>query len=144
MGIRHRERLTRNCKIISLKILQDGSRINAAGIKWFPKEDLLAFDIAELSFARKHHGKKPAQHQNIIQFKRQEEIVFQKHLVKRVKRGLSWDNVISDDLRSVWVSHSKMMQEIGNKMMSHNICHIFKKEWYILQPAGVSQIKSCS
>ena len=43
----------------------------------------------------------------------QEEIVFQKHLVKRVKRGLSWDDVISDDLRSVWVSHSKMMQEIG-------------------------------
>ena len=69
MGIRHRERLTRNCKIISLKILQDGSRINAAGIKWLPKEGLLAFDIAKLSFARKHHGKKPIQHQNIIPFK---------------------------------------------------------------------------
>ena len=68
MGIRHRERLTRNCKIISLKILQDGTRINAAGIKWLPKEGLLAFDIAKLSFARKHHGKKPVQHQN-IQFK---------------------------------------------------------------------------
>ena len=118
LGIRHRERPTRNCKIISLKILQDGSRINAAGIKWFPKEDLLAFDIAELSFARKHHGKKPVQHQNIIQFKRQEEIVFQKHLVKRVKRGLSWDDVISDDLRSVWVSHSKMMQEIGKMQVT--------------------------
>ena len=31
-----------------------------------------------------------------------------------VKRGLSWDDVIPDDLRSVWNSHFKMMQEIGN------------------------------
>ena len=31
-----------------------------------------------------------------------------------VKRGLSWDDVIPDDLRSVWVSHFEMMQEIGN------------------------------
>ena len=49
--------------------------------------------------------------------------MFQKQLVKRVKTGLSWDDVISDDLRSVWVSHSEMMQEIGK--MSHNICQIF-------------------
>ena len=31
-----------------------------------------------------------------------------------VKRGLSWDDVIPDDLRSVWVSHFEMMLEIGN------------------------------
>ena len=31
-----------------------------------------------------------------------------------VKRGLSWDDVIPDDLRSVWVSYFEMMQEIGN------------------------------
>ena len=30
-----------------------------------------------------------------------------------VKRGLSWDDVIPDDLKSVWVSHLKIMQEIG-------------------------------
>ena len=69
VGIRHRERPTQNCKTISLKILQDGSSINVARIKWFQKEDLLAFDIAKSSFARKRHGKKPVQHQNIIPFK---------------------------------------------------------------------------
>ena len=31
-----------------------------------------------------------------------------------VKRGLSWDDVIPDDLRSMWVSHFEMMQEIDN------------------------------
>ena len=35
-------------------------------------------------------------------------------LYKLVKRGLSWDDVIPADLRSVWTSHFKMMQEIGN------------------------------
>ena len=28
-------------------------------------------------------------------------------------RGLSWDDVIPDDLRLVWISHFEMMQEIG-------------------------------
>ena len=31
-----------------------------------------------------------------------------------VKRGLTWDNVIPDDLRSLWLSHFEIMQEIGN------------------------------
>ena len=31
-----------------------------------------------------------------------------------VIRGFSWDDVIPDDLISVWVSHFEMMQEIGN------------------------------
>ena len=31
-----------------------------------------------------------------------------------VKRDLSWDDVIPDDLRSVWVLYFEMMQEIGN------------------------------
>ena len=35
-------------------------------------------------------------------------------LHKLVKRGLSWDDAIPDDLRSVWVSYFEMMQEIGN------------------------------
>ena len=30
------------------------------------------------------------------------------------KRGLSWGDVILDDLRSVWISHFEMMQQISN------------------------------
>ena len=31
-----------------------------------------------------------------------------------VKIGLIWDDLIPDDLRSVWFSHFEIMQEIGN------------------------------
>ena len=31
----------------------DDSSINVAGMKWFPREDLLPFDISELTFAKK-------------------------------------------------------------------------------------------
>ena len=44
----------------------DDSSVNVAEMKWFPKKDLLAFDIGELNFAKKQRGKKPLQHQNII------------------------------------------------------------------------------
>ena len=30
------------------------------------------------------------------------------------KKGLRLDDVILDDLRSVWISHFEMMQQIGN------------------------------
>ena len=31
----------------------DDSSVKVAGMKWFPKEDLLALDIGELNFAKK-------------------------------------------------------------------------------------------
>ena len=97
------------------------SSINVAGIKWFPKEDLLPFDIGELNFAKKHCGKKPVQNQNIIPSKLKRRNCVSKvaeifdltgkiltpitaamkmDLHTLVKIGLSWD-VIHDDLRSV-------------------------------------------
>ena len=39
-----------------------------------------------------------------------------------VKRDLSWDDVIPDDLRSVWVSHFEMMQKIGNCSFQRELC----------------------
>ena len=42
------------------------SSIIVVGMKWFPKEDLLAFDIGELNFSEKQRRKNPVQHQNII------------------------------------------------------------------------------
>ena len=44
----------------------DDSSVNVAGMKWFPKKDLIALGIGELNFAKKQCGKKPVQHQNII------------------------------------------------------------------------------
>ena len=42
----------------------DDSSFNVAGIKWFPKENLLALDIVESNFAKKLRGKKPVRHEN--------------------------------------------------------------------------------
>ena len=42
------------------------SSIIVVGMKWFPKEDLLAFDIGELNFSEKQRRTNPVQHQNII------------------------------------------------------------------------------
>ena len=58
----------------------DDSSVNVAGMKWFPKEDLLALHIGELNFAKKQCGKtlyntKTSYHPN-----RQDKIVFQKWL----------------------------------------------------------------
>ena len=40
----------------------DDSSVNVAGMKWFPKKDLIALGIGELNFAKKQCGKKPVQH----------------------------------------------------------------------------------
>ena len=47
-------------------LTNDETSINVAGMRWFPKEDLLSLDISELNFAKKCRGKKPSQQQNII------------------------------------------------------------------------------
>ena len=39
-----------------------------AGMKWFPNEDMLSFDIGELNFAKKERGKKTVQGRNTIPF----------------------------------------------------------------------------
>ena len=56
----------------------DNNSVNVAGMKWFPKKDLFALDIDELSCAKKEREKKPVQHQNIIPTKLTKRIVFQK------------------------------------------------------------------
>ena len=47
-------------------LANDEASINVAGMRWFPKEDLLSLDINELNFVKKCRGKKPSQQQNII------------------------------------------------------------------------------
>ena len=47
-------------------LTNDEASISVAGMRWFPKEDLLSFDISQLNFAKKCRGNKPSQQQNII------------------------------------------------------------------------------
>ena len=41
------------------ELSKDGKSINVAGMKWYPKEDLISLDVSELNFAKKSRGKKP-------------------------------------------------------------------------------------
>ena len=111
----------------------DNTSINVAGMKSFPKEDMISLDISELNFAKKQRGKKPVQQLNQIP-----EKLTRRHCVSKVaeifdltgritpitatmkldlhnlvERHLNWEDVIPDELRPVWDSHFEMMQEIG-------------------------------
>ena len=44
----------------------DEASIDVAGMRWFPKGDLLSLDISELHFAKKCRRKKPSQQHNVI------------------------------------------------------------------------------
>ena len=44
----------------------DGKSIDMAGLTWFPKEDMISLNVAELNFAKKCRGKKPSSVSNII------------------------------------------------------------------------------
>ena len=110
----------------------DVSSINVTGIKGFPREDLLPFDISELSFAKKNRRKKPSQHQNVIPSKltsshcvsKVAEIfdftgkftpitaTMQMDRHKLVKRSLAWDDTVLDELQPILTPHFEMMKEI--------------------------------
>ena len=114
-------------------LTNDEASINVAGMRWFPKENLLSLDISELDFAKKCRGKKPSQQQNIIPAN-----ITRSHCVSNVseifdltvkitriatimklglhtlvKRGLHWYELLPDESRPIWESHFEMMQQIG-------------------------------
>ena len=112
----------------------NGESINVAGLKWYSKDDKISLDVSELNFSKKSRGKKPIQQDNKIPTK-----LTRRHCVSKVseiydltgmitpitaamkidlhtlvKRGLSWDDVIPDELRPLWETHFQMMQEIND------------------------------
>ena len=65
----------------------DDCSINRAGIKWFPKEDLLALDTGILIFAMKQLMRKPAQQRNIISIK-----LARRNCVSKSLKSLTWED----------------------------------------------------
>ena len=58
--------VTFNEKDLPATLTNDEASISIAGMRCFPKEDLVSLNINELNFAQKCSGKKPSQQQNII------------------------------------------------------------------------------
>ena len=111
----------------------DGESICVAGMMWHSKEDLLSFDIGELNFSKKSRGRKLSNEES----KKIPKMITRRHCVSKVaevydltgkimpiissmkidlhelvERKLDWDDVIPDNLRSVWVSNFEMIQEL--------------------------------
>ena len=110
----------------------DNKSVKVGGLKWFTKEDFLMFNVGELNFSKKVRGRKTGNKVGIP------EILTKRDCVGKVaelydplgkitpliagmkldisnlhRSGLSWDDKLPDNLRSIWESNFQMMQEIG-------------------------------
>ena len=111
----------------------DGQSISVAGMKWYTKSDLLSLDVDELSFAKKSRGRKLidndsrkiptklTRRQCVSKVAEVYDLTgkvmpiissFKLDLHDLVKRNLSWDDCIPNELRSIWISNFDMMQEL--------------------------------
>ena len=113
----------------------DNKSISLAGMKWFPQEDILRFDIGEMNFAKKCRGRKLVDDQSM----RIPTKLTRRHCASKlaevydltgkampiissmkldlheiVQRKLDWDDVLPDNLRSVWLTNFEMIQEMKN------------------------------
>ena len=115
------------------KLTQDGESICIGGILWFSKNDYISIDITDLNFSKKIRGKKSIADTNIpVKLTRRHCVskvseifditgkltpitaAMKIDLHDLVKLKLDWDDIIPDNLRSIWKSHFEMMQEIKN------------------------------
>ena len=119
----------------------DGQMIFVGSIKWFAKEDMLSINIGELNFANKHRGKKPSSTINVIPSKLTRRQCASKvaeifdltgkvspiaasmkmDLQELVHCKLDWDDTIPDDLRPIWESKFKIMNDIGTLRFKRTI-----------------------
>ena len=110
----------------------DDESINVAGMKWFPKDDIISLDIEDMNFSKKIRVQKPTTTNNIIPSKLTRRDCVSKvwevfditgkvtpltaamklDLHELVLQKLDWDNKIPDNLRPIWESHFQMMNEI--------------------------------
>ena len=110
----------------------DDESIIVAGMKWFPKDDIISLDIEDMNFSKKIRVRKPTTTNNIIPSKLTRRDCVSKvwevfditgkitpltaamklDLHELVLQKLDWDNKIPDNLRPIWESHFQMMNEI--------------------------------
>ena len=115
------------------KLSLDGVHVGVGGGRWDPKNDTISFDIQDVNFAKKKRGKKETSSEGIVP-----EKLTRTHCASRTGEifdisgkispivatfklslhelactyKLKWDDVLPDNLRSVWCSHFEMMDEI--------------------------------
>ena len=115
-------------------LTEDGESIVVGGMKWYPKTDEISLNITDLNFSKKRRGKKSQDASNVIPTKLTRRQCASKvaeiyDLTGRVaplvasmkldlqelcRRKLSWDDVIPDNLYSIWLANFNTMKDIGD------------------------------
>ena len=114
-------------------VSEDGVSIGVAGHRWFPEKDIIAYSFTGPNFAQKRRGKVegeirdvPKKLKRVVCCSKVAEIydtsglltpitaTFKVDLRSMVKRKLDWQDILPDNLRSIWVSHFELMEEIKN------------------------------
>ena len=131
----------------------DGESICVAGMVWHSKEDLLSFDIGELNFSKKSRGRKLSNEES----KKIPKMITRRHCISKVaevydltgkimpiissmkidlhelvERKLDWDDVIPDNLRSVWVSNFEMIRNSKIKDTTEQSFQKMLKVWIFI------------
>ena len=110
---------------------EDGESIGVAGMKWYPKKDLISLDINPLCFSKRVRGQQQNSTSEIPNCLTRRQCVskvaeifdltgmitpltaaMKLDLHDLVQRKLDWDDRIPDDLRPVWLSNFDMINEL--------------------------------
>ena len=122
------------------ELTDDGETIHVAGMRWFPKEDILALNINNLNFSKKIRGKKPTSSANVI------PSLTRRHCASKVaevfdltgrvapitasmkidlqdfvRLKLDWDDTIPDGLRPLWETNFDMIQNLWELRFNRTI-----------------------
>ncbi|XP_066931129.1 uncharacterized protein [Clytia hemisphaerica] len=109
----------------------DGQSVGVAGLKWFPLKDQISLDVQELNFAKKSRGRKPTLVSTVPENLTRRQCVakvaelyditglitpivatMKLDLHDLVTRKLDWDDALPDNIRTIWLDHFDMMNEI--------------------------------
>ena len=111
---------------------EDGESVVVAGIRWYTEDDEITLNVGELNFVKKKRGRKVGEVGKIPEKLTRRMCVakvaevydilgkitpitagMKLDLHELVQLKLNWDDVIPDNLRSIWISNFEMMKEIN-------------------------------
>ena len=113
------------------KLSDDGKSIMVGGVKWFSREDYWMLNVGKINFSRKIRGRKVENISDIPECLTKKLCVsvsgevfdptgrvapilggIKLDISNLHKIGLGWDDVIPDNLRSIWKTNFAMIEEI--------------------------------
>ena len=118
-------------------------------MKWYTKEDLLAFDFTDMNFSKRIRGRKVRQKgipANLTRRHCVSKVAEIYDLARMVKRNLQWGDAIPDNLRAQWISNFEMMNEIKTLTIKRAIVpdDAVNLDIQTLEFGGVSKKMACA